>query len=123
MSHPVELADVKRRVTEFGERASLITVNADSKPHVVSAIIAFVGDRLHARVGSRSKTNVVGHPHVTLTWQPPSGDEYMLILDGFVEAIGDPGTDGVADITVRVESGILHRQAELPTPGPSCVAL
>ena len=36
MSRPVELADVQRHVTEFGERASLITVNADNKPHVVS---------------------------------------------------------------------------------------
>jgi hypothetical protein len=110
-------------VTEFGERASLITVNADNRPHVVSAVIAFNGDRLHARVGSRSRTDAAAHPQVTLTWQPPSGGEYMLILDGFVEAIGDPGTDGVAEMTVQVESGILHRMAELPTAGPSCVAL
>ena len=123
VSRPVDLDDVQRRVTEFGERANLITVTADHKPHVVSAVMAFVGDRLRAGVGTRTRTNVVAQPHVTLTWQPTSGGEYMLILDGFVEAISDPGADGVAEITIRVESGILHRLAAMPTSGPSCVAL
>ena len=123
MSHPVELADVQRRVAEFGERASLITVTVDNKAHVVSTVVTFSGDRLHNRVGSRTRANVVAHPHVTLTWHPILGGEYMLILDGLVEAIGDPGADGVAEITIRVESGILHRLAQLPTSGPSCIAL
>lgn len=123
MSRPVELADVQRRVAEFGERANLITVTADNKPHVVSAVIAFNGDRLRARVGSRTRANVIAQPHLTLTWQPTSGGEYMLILDGLVETIGEPGADGVAEITVQVVSGILHRQADLPTSGPSCLAL
>ena len=123
MSRPVELADVQRRVAEFGERASLVTVNADNTPHVVSAIVMFGGDRLRSPVGSRTRTNALAHPHVTLTWQPPLGGEYMLILDGFVEAIGDPDVDGAAEIAVRIDSGILHRQAGLPTPGPSCISL
>ncbi len=123
VSRPVELADVQRRVSEFGDRANLITVTADDKPHVVSAVIAFSGDRLRARVGSRTRTNVVAHSHVALTWQPTSGGEYMLILDGLVEVIGEPDADGVAELIVQVVSGILHRQAELPTSGPSCIAL
>ena len=86
-------------------------------------MVTLSGDRLRARVGSRTRTNAVAHPHVTVTWQPPLGGEYMLILDGFVEVIGDPDADGVAELAVRVESGILHRQAGLPTPGASCVAL
>lgn len=123
MSRPVELADVQRRVTEFGERANLITVTANSKPHVVSVMIAFSGDHLRVRVGARTRANAVARPQVTLTWQPTPGGEYMLILDGVVGAIGDLSTDGVAEMTIRVESGILHRLAETPTSGPSCVAL
>ncbi len=48
MSRDVDFSDVRHRVREFGERATLITVTADGLPHVVTAIIAIDPDRLRA---------------------------------------------------------------------------
>lgn len=123
MSRPVDFADVRRRVTEFGERATVVSVTADGKPHVVTAAIELRDERLLTRVGSRTHANLTARPHLTLTWQPVPGGEYLLLLDGFAETIGEPNADGVSEITIRVDSGILHRLAELPVPGPSCIEL
>ena len=123
MSRTVEFADVHRRITEFGERATLITVTPDNKPHVVTAVIHVIGDRLITRVGARTAANLAQRPDLTLTWPPLSGGEYMLILDGATELHGDADSEGVTEITIHVERGILHRLAELPTSGPSCIAL
>ncbi len=62
-------------------------------------------------------------PQLTLTWEPRDAGEYQLILDGVVDDIGTPNDGGVGEIAIDVERGILHRLAELPEPGPSCLAL
>ncbi|MEQ1702063.1 MAG: pyridoxamine 5'-phosphate oxidase family protein [Ilumatobacteraceae bacterium] len=123
MSRTVEFADVQRRITEFGERATLITVTADHRPHVVTGLIQPIGDHLATRVGSRTAANLAERPAITLTWSPLPGGDYILILDGTAELNGDPGSDGVTEITISVERGILHRVAELPASGPTCIAL
>lgn len=123
MSRPAEFADVDRRIDEFGDRATVMTVTPDGSPHVVSAVIAVDGERLVTRVGSGTAANLSERPSVSLTWQPPPGGEYLLILDGTVEGLGDADADGVSEIAIRVDRGILHRLAGLPTSGPSCVAL
>lgn len=123
MTRTVNFDDVKRRIVEFGDRTTIITVNADGKPHVVTAIIEIKRDRLLTQVGARTHTNLVERPALTLTWIPPIGDEYQLILDGHADGVGEPDSQGVSEITIAIDSGILHRLAGLPAPGPSCIAL
>ena len=123
MAHPVSFDDVKRRVVEFGVRATIITVTADSKPHVVTAVLEIDDDRLVTHVGKRTCANLAERPQLTLTWLPTDGDEYQLILDGHADRVGEPDERGVSELAIEIEGGILHRLAGLPTPGPSCIAL
>ena len=122
MTSDVSFDDVKRRIVEFGDRATLITVSADCRPHVVTVIIEVDGDRLVTRVGARTCANLADRPHLTLTWPPSGGDEYQLILDGRADRVG-PEDHKVSEIAIEIERGILHRLAGLPTSGPSCLAL
>ena len=124
MAREVEFADVRRRLAEFGDRATLITVTGSNTPHAVSTVVEVVDDRLRTRVGQRTTDNLAEHSALCLVWQPPDGGEYQLIVDGIAEqADAVTGDDGVTAISIVVTSGILHRLAELPGDGPSCVAL
>ncbi len=123
MSRPVEFAEVQRRITEFGDRAALISVTTDHTPHVVTAMIGCVGDRLVTQVGSSTAANLAARPRLSLTWPAPAGGEYMLILDGTAQSLGAPDDDGVTEISIHIERGILHRLAGLSTTGPNCVSL
>ena len=124
MGRAVDFADVHRHVAEFGDRATLITVTPAGTPHVVSTIVEVIDGRLRTRVGQRTADNLSEHPGLTLVWQPADDGEYQLILDGVVDPGGaDAGVDGVTVISIEVTNGILHRLAELPGDGPSCVAL
>ena len=123
VSRTVEFVDVHKRITEFGDRASLITVDADGRPHVVTVVVEIDDERLRTRVGAHTRANVAERPHLTLTWAPPAGGEYLLILDGSVVAQGEADEDGVGEIVIAVDRGILHRLAELPDPAPTCLAL
>ena len=120
----MQFADVHRRVAEFGDRATLITVNASNSPHVVSTIVQVVDGQLITNVGQRTAANLAERSALSLVWQPPNGGEYQLILDGIadhVDVVEDGG--GVATISIVVTRGILHRLVGLPDDGPSCVAL
>jgi hypothetical protein len=123
VSREVDFADVCGRILVFGHRATVITVTPAATPHVVTAVVEVDGDRLLMRVGPRTLANLVVQPHVTLTWAPPDGGDHQLILDGRAECVSEPDDRGVGQISVSVERGILHRLAELPLPGPTCVAL
>jgi len=123
MASAVSFDDVRRRIVEFGDRATLVTVTANSKPHVVTAVIEIEDDRLVTHVGSRTHANLAERPHLTLTWLPSEGEEYQLILDGHADRVGAPDERGVSEVAIEVDGGILHRLAGLPTPGPSCIAL
>jgi hypothetical protein len=102
----------------------LITVTASNTPHVVSTVVEVVDDRLRTRVGQRTTDNLVVHPALSLVWPPPAGGEYQLIVDGIAEqADSVDDVQGVSTISIVVTSGILHRLAELPGDGPSCLAL
>jgi hypothetical protein len=124
MGRAVDFADVRRHVVAFGDRATLITVNESSTPHVVSTIVEVTGARLRTCVGQRTADNLAERPGVSLVWQPVDAGEYQLILDGVVEPDGvSAGADGVTEISIEVTSGILHRLADLPGDEPSCLAL
>ena len=124
MGRAVEFDEVRRRIMEFGRRATLITVTGSNAPHVVTAIIDVTDDRLVATVGSRTRANLQERPDLSLVWHPSDGGEYQLIIDGVAEQIGEPETDaGEATISISVTTGILHRLAGLRCDGPSCLAL
>ncbi|HEX4984058.1 MAG TPA: hypothetical protein VFV63_20305 [Ilumatobacteraceae bacterium] len=124
MAHAVEFADVRRRVEEFGDRATLVTITESSVPHVVSTVVEVVDDRLRTRVGQRTAANLVAHPALSLVWHPADGGEYQLIVDGIAEpTAANQSVDGVTTVSIVVTGGILHRLAELPGDAPSCIAL
>jgi hypothetical protein len=123
VSRPDAFADVRRRVTEYGPRATLVTITAEGLPHVVSVVIELDGDRLVAGIGPRTADNLAVQAGCTLTWPPADGGEFQLILDGRAEEIGEPDDAGVRRVSLSIARGILHRLPELPEPGPSCVVL
>jgi hypothetical protein len=119
----VEFDDVRRLIGEFGSRATLVTVTESLRPHIVTAMVAIDGDRLVADVGSRTRSNVLDHPGLTLVWNPDGDDEYQLILDGTAEHIGEPNVREVSTLRIAVVGGILHRLAGLPEGPPTCLSL
>ena len=58
-----------------------------------------------------------------MLWAPPAEGEYHLIIDGVADQVGEAEADGVSTISIAVTGGILHRLADLPDDGPSCIAL
>ena len=65
-SHDVAFEDVCRRISEFGDRAALITVTAPNTPHVVSAVLDISEGRLLARVGAAYPSQSVDAPNSLL---------------------------------------------------------
>jgi hypothetical protein len=122
MARPVDHTDAARRITEFGDRALLVTTGDDSSPHVVTALVAIGPDHLSVRVGPRTRHNVAHRPRITLTWLPVDNGEYQLILDGEVVALDPPDEHGVSHASIVIDRGILHRLAGLPR-GPACIAV
>lgn len=123
MSKTVAFVDVHRRIQEFGPRATLITVTDDGAPHVVSVVVGMAGETIEVRVGSRTRTNLGHRPRLTLVWNPVDDGEYQLLIDGTAADVGEPDERGVSRVTIAVDGGILHRLAELPGDGPSCITL
>jgi hypothetical protein len=78
------------------------------------------GDRLVLRVGAGTRTNVIAHPDVCLTWMREHLD-YQLIVDG-TASLDDavPGDDDLYGVSVEVVRGVLHRLAGRTDAGPSC---
>ena len=93
------------------------------RPHVVTAMIGIDGDRLVAHVGSRTRSNVIDHPGLTVVWNPVDDGEYQLILDGTAEHVGEPNDRDVSTLRIAVVGGILHRLAGLPEGPPTCRSL
>jgi len=110
-------------IGQFGRRATLVTVAEDLRPHVVTAIVGVDGGHLVADVGSRTRSNLVYRPALTLVWHPHGDGEYQLILDGTAEHVGEPDERQVSTVRIAVVGGILHRLAGLPIGAPSCRSL
>ena len=111
----VQFADVRRRVAEFGDRATLITVNASNSPHVVSTIVEVVDGRLLTHVGQRTAANLAERSALSLVWQPPNGGEYQLIVDGIAEHVDV--VEGRRGRGRDLDRG--HAWDPAPTGGPS----
>lgn len=122
MGKPVEFADVAARIEQFGPLATLVTVSASGAPHVGTVTIAVQPDRLGVRVGPTTRSNVLANPAVSLTWIDPAAD-YQLIIDGDGAADDDTRDDDLYGLSIEVTKAILHRRADRPDAGPSCIAL
>jgi hypothetical protein len=120
MSVAVELADLGERVAEYGSVALVVSVGDDSKPHVVSSIVAFDGSTLATDVGKTTAANAARHPSVTLLWPAPGGGDYCLIVDGTATIESAEATNR---LTLQPLRAVLHRVADAAGEGPSCVTV
>jgi hypothetical protein len=104
MSVPVAVEDLRGAVARYGVTAFLLTVSDDVRPHAVSVVVAWDGDRLRMGAGRRTRTNVVARPEVSLVWPPVEAGGYSLIVDG---------TGSVSDdeVVLVPRTGVLHRSA------------
>ena len=123
MAHKAEFDDVARLIREFGPRATVVTVTESLRPHTVTAMIGIDGDRLVAEVGSRTRSNAIDRPGMTVVWNPVGDGEYQLILDCTAEHVGEPDERDVSTVRIEVVGGILHRLAGLPDGPPTCRSL
>jgi hypothetical protein len=123
MGRPVQFAQVRHHIEQFGPCATVVTVGEAGAPHVVSALVELRDDGVALRVGPRTRANLTGQARLTLTWPPVGGGSYQLILDGVAGEISAPDDAGVSEVAVAVDNGILHRVAGAPEDQPSCVPL
>jgi hypothetical protein len=73
------------------------------------------------RVGKGAAGNLATNPELCLTWSPPAGDDYQLIVDGTAREVKPDGDTFI--VVVEPRSGIRHRVADAPGIGQSCIAL
>ena len=118
VSVAVDLVALGKRLAEYGDRAYLLTVTDDHRPHAVSVQVSLDGDHLTTSVGRRTAANLAARPTATFLW-PPAGpdDDYSLIVDG--AAIGPVGE---GDLAVQPTAAVLHRVAG-SGEGPTCVTV
>ncbi len=104
MSIPVEIADLRKKVGEYGD-AYVLTVRDDLRPHVVSARPGWDGDELVMSLGRASTANAASRPAISLCYPPTESGGYSLIVDG-AASVGD-------DQVVRFAptGAVLHRPA------------
>ena len=120
MSIPVELAALAERIEEFGPIAYLVSVSAESLPHVVSVRVGWDDASLVVGAGRQTLANVESHPEVTLLWPAPAGSAYGLIVDGTARLLPD-----TTEPTLGIDptKGVLHRTPEGDPTAPSCITL
>jgi|SRR5690606_282679 len=119
MSVAVELAALADRLAEFGERAYLVTVDEEGRPHAVSVRVGLRDDRLETTVGRRSAANLAQRAAATLLWPPPEPDgAYSLIVDATAIDVAGEGP-----VSLRPTTGVLHRVAGAAGEGPTCIAV
>jgi hypothetical protein len=119
MSVPVALAELARRVDEYGTVAYLVTVGG-GLPHVVSVRVRWDGADLVVGAGRRTAANAAEHPDVTLLWPAPPGAGYSLIVDGRAELRQHRAGPVLA---VSPAAAVLHRTPEGDPETPSCITV
>ena len=117
MTMKVELAELARRVDEYGF-AYLVTVGDSSTAHVLAVWPELTPNGLVVDgVGRHSQENALARSDVTLVWPPTTDGGYTLLVDGTATVDG-------TTITVSPTKAILHRPAAGPDgrrAGSDCV--
>lgn len=113
MSTAVDLDELGRVMADY-RFAYLMTVGNEAEPHAVAVVPSLVdGELLIHDPGSRTRSNALARPTVSLVWPPTDVDEYSLIVDG---AAGQ-GSDGLRIAPTRA---VLHRPAPSPDGSGPC---
>lgn len=119
MSIPVPLETLRAEIAARGDRAYLLTVTDDARPHAVHVPVRWEGDVLVTEVGKRTAANASAHPTVSLLFPVRTEGDYSLIIDGTAVA-------GIADNGQRVlitpVKAVLHRPAAAPDPTAACAS-
>jgi hypothetical protein len=121
MSKDVRLADLARQLDVYGPLATVVTVSAEAIPHVGTSLVELDGDRVVVRVGPTAAGQLEANPALCLTWPPPAGNDYQLIVDASAVEVRPDGD--TFTVVADARSGIRHSVATAPKTGPSCIAL
>jgi hypothetical protein len=121
MSKDIDPADLARQLDAYGRLATVVTVSAASIPHVGTSLVELDGDRVVVRVGPTAAGHLEANPALCLTWPPPGGNDYQLIVDARAVEVRPDGD--TFTVVAEARSGIRHRVATAPKTGPSCIAL
>jgi hypothetical protein len=114
-------ADLLRHLDTYGRRATVITVSADRRAHVGTSLVEVDGEEVLIQVGHKTAELLAGQPDLCLTWSPPEGEDYQLIVDGIATGVRPVGD--LFEVVVSPQGGIRHRVAGANDDGPSCLAL
>lgn len=115
MSIPVALDGLRTAVAERGDRAYVLTVSDDLRPHAVHGAVRWDGETLAIDVGKRSARNAGARPAVSLLFPVRTPDDYSLIVDGTAVVDGQR-------LLVTPTWAVLHRHAASPDPSLACSA-
>ena len=113
MSVPVAVDQLPAALEEFGTVAYLLSAGADGRPRCVSVSLHWAQDRLVAKVGKRTGSNVTAQPLMSLLWPPVEPGGFSLIVDG-TATVSDTASedgDGGATLAITPTSGVRHRNA------------
>ncbi len=121
MATAIDPTDLPRHLATYGPRATVITVSGDARPHVGTSLVALDGDRVVLQVGPRAAGYLETHRDLCLTWVPPAGEPYQLIIDATAVEV-TPNGDAFR-VVAALHAGIRHRVADADPVGPSCVPL
>jgi hypothetical protein len=119
VSIPVELESLAEHIEQFGSIAHLVTVGADSRPHVVSVRVSWQQADLVVGAGRQTSANVTQRPHVTLLWPGAPGGAYALIVDG----VAAPVSDAEPALRITPVAAVLHRTPAGDQSAPSCITV
>lgn len=121
MGQPVGASELYGHLDRYGRRATVVTVSDGQRPHVGTSLVEVDGDHVVFHVGPRAAGFLAAHPDLTLTWTPPPGDDYQLIVDATAAEVTADGDR--FQVVATVHAGIRHRVADAAGDGASCVAL
>jgi hypothetical protein len=120
MGSPIDPADLRKQLGTYGPLATVVTVSAEQTPHVGTSLVEVDSGLLVVRVGPRAAANLELNTALCLTWPPPQGDHYQLIVDASAVEVRPDGD--TYTVVATPHAGIRHRVADAPA-GPSCIQL
>lgn len=121
MSATIRTSDLRPHLDRYGPLATVITVSAAQRPHVVTSMVGVDGEHLVVDVGPRTAGHLADRPWLCITWAAPASEDYLLIVDGDATDVEPRGED--FRVRVAPRSGIRHRSTDAAGDGPSCIRL